>query len=47
MKDSLKTVGFMILAIVVTGIILDELGQGRLGKAAKGLAQKVTSGYGA
>ncbi|MDD5692251.1 MAG: hypothetical protein PHP10_03635 [Candidatus Omnitrophica bacterium] len=47
MKESLKTFGFMILAIVFTGIVLDELGKGRLGNAAKSLAQKVTSGYGA
>lgn len=47
MKESLKTFGLMILAIITAGIVLDELGQGRLGKAAKDLARKVTSGYGA
>lgn len=47
MKESLKTFGVIVLAIIVTGMVLDELGKGRLGSAAKSLAQKVTSGYGA
>lgn len=47
MKESVKTFGVIVLAIIVTGLILDELGKGRFGGAARSLARKVTSGYGA
>lgn len=47
MKD--KAVLFLVIvsAIVVTGFVLDELGnKGRLGELGRKFAQKVTKGYG-
>jgi len=46
-KDKLITFGVVCLAILVTGAVLDELGnQGRLGSIGRNIAQKITRGFG-
>ena len=51
MKDFiLKTamsVGTVILAVILTGILLDEASKGTFGDFVKGLAKKSTNGFGA
>lgn len=41
-----KAVFGVVVGAILTGFILDELGQGRLGSVPKALAQKVTRGFG-
>lgn len=41
-----KNIFAVVIGAVLTGFILDELGQGRLGSLPKALAQKVTRGFG-
>lgn len=48
MKDKLYTFLLIVGAILVTGFILDEVGnKGRLGALGQSLAKKITGGYGA
>jgi hypothetical protein len=48
MKDNLYTFLVVVGAILVTGFILDEVGnKNRLGNLGQVLAKKITSGYGA
>lgn len=41
-----KQIFSVVIGALLTGFILDELGQGRLGTLPKALAQKVTRGFG-
>ena len=45
--DFVKTFLAVASAIIITGIVLDEIGQGRLGTSAQMIALKATHGYGA
>ena len=46
MKNIIKTALTVGLAIIGTGLILNEAGKGTFGRFAKGIAQNVTAGYG-
>ena len=41
------SVGVVMVAIILTGMLLDEASKGSFGDLAKGLAKKSTNGYGA
>lgn len=41
-----KNVFSVIVGALLTGFVLDELGQGRLGSLPKTIAKKVTRGFG-
>jgi hypothetical protein len=41
------SVGVVALAIILTGLFLDEASRGTLGGFVKGIAKKATNGYGA
>lgn len=43
----LKTVLAVSAAIVVTGLLLNELGKGKAGAFPQSLAKNITAGYGA
>jgi hypothetical protein len=44
--NNVKTVGFMMIAIIATGIVLKLCGDGLFGDTVKKAAQTVTKGYG-
>lgn len=46
MRDKVQTLLLVVLAIIFTGVIMDEAGKGRFGSIFKELAQKVARGYG-
>lgn len=43
----LLTVGGVILAIFVAGLLLEEAGKGSFGQGVQGIAANITRGYGA
>lgn len=44
--NSLKTVLAVSAGIILTGLLLNELGKGKAGSMLQGLAKNVTAGFG-